>query len=138
MHSRGCHDPAVEADDIRAFARCDWNAVAESKASFRADRKRTMTAGPGLEELFLSRAVPVPIGHIVVPVIRPEDLVVTKILAGREKDLEDVRSVLRERQDMLDVALIRTTLTSLEEALGQSDLLPAFERLLADLETRRR
>ena len=95
-------------------------------------------AGPGLEELFLSRAVPVPIGDIVVPVIKPEDLVATKILAGREKDLEDVRSVLRERQDMLDLALIRTTLTSLEEALGQSDLLPVFERLLADLETRRR
>jgi hypothetical protein len=71
-------------------------------------------------------------------VIKPEDLVATKILAGREKDLEDVRSVLRERQDMLDLALIRTTLTSLEEALGQSDLLPVFERLLADLETRRR
>jgi hypothetical protein len=51
-------------------------------------------------------------------VIKPEDLVATKILAGREKDLEDVRSVLRERQDMLDLDLIRTTLTSLEEALG--------------------
>jgi hypothetical protein len=46
--------------------------------------------------------------------------------------------VLRERQEMLDLALIRTTLTSLEEALGQSDLLPVFERLLADLGTRRR
>jgi hypothetical protein len=95
-------------------------------------------AGPGLEELFLSRAVQVPIGDIVVPVIRPEDLIATKVLAGRAKDLEDVRSMLRERRATLDLALIRTTLALLEEALGQGDLLPIFERLLADHETRRR
>jgi hypothetical protein len=88
-------------------------------------------AGPGLEEIFLSRAVPVNIGALVVPVICPEDLIATKILAGREKDLEDVRSILRERRSTLDVALIRFTLTLLEDALGQSDLRPVFERALA-------
>ena len=31
-------------------------------------------AGPGLEELFLSRAVPVTIGNTEIPVISPEDL----------------------------------------------------------------
>ncbi len=40
-------------------------------------------AGPGLEEQFLARAVPVDIGGIRVPVMSAEDLVVTKILAGR-------------------------------------------------------
>ena len=47
-HSRRCYDPTVEADDVRAFARRDWSAVAESKAGFWADRKRTMTAGEAL------------------------------------------------------------------------------------------
>ena len=42
-HSRRCYDPAVEADDIRAFARRDWAAVAETKARYWADRKRAMT-----------------------------------------------------------------------------------------------
>jgi hypothetical protein len=95
-------------------------------------------AGPGLEELFLSRAVQVTIGDLVVPVISPEDLIVTKILAGREKDIEDVRSVLRERISSLDLALIRATLALLEDALGQSDLRPLFEHELAKEEDRRR
>jgi predicted nucleotidyltransferase len=54
-------------------------------------------AGPGLEEQFLARAVLVDIGGVRVPVMSPEDLVVTKILAGRPKDIEDVRGILAER-----------------------------------------
>jgi hypothetical protein len=88
-------------------------------------------AGPGLEELFLSRAVQVRIGGTAVPVISPEDLIVTKVLAGRPKDLEDVRGILIERLGQLDLAAIRSTLASVEAALGQSDLQPAFEAELA-------
>ena len=41
---------------------------------------------------------------------------------------EDVRSVLRERLSTLDLDLVRSTLMLLEEALGQGDLRPVFER----------
>jgi hypothetical protein len=88
-------------------------------------------AGPGLEDLFLSRARPITMAGVVVPVISPEDLIATKILAGRPKDMEDVGGILRERLPDLDIELIRSTLGLLEDALGQSDLLPAFERELA-------
>jgi hypothetical protein len=88
-------------------------------------------AGPGIEELFLSRAVPVRLGSVTVPVISPEDLIVTKILAGRPKDVEDVRGILFERLPQLDLAAIRSTLGLLEAALSQSDLQPAFEAELA-------
>jgi hypothetical protein len=84
-------------------------------------------AGPGLEELFLERAVPIDVAGTVVPFISPEDLIVTKVLAGRGKDIEDVRGVLAERGHTLDVARIRTTLGLLEDALGQNDLTPVFE-----------
>lgn len=87
-------------------------------------------AGPGLEELFLARAVPVTVGGAVIPVISPEDLIATKILAGRPRDLEDVRGILRERLPALDLNVIRSTLALIEEALGQSDLRPALEREL--------
>ena len=93
-------------------------------------------AGPGLEELFLSRAVPVTIGNTEIPVISPEDLVATKVLAGRPKDIEDVRSVLRERLSTLDLDSVRSTLRLLEEALGQSHLRPVFERELEDEQNR--
>jgi len=87
--------------------------------------------GPGLEELFLGRAIAVRLGGADIPVISPEDLIVTKILAGRPKDLEDVRGVLAERLATLDLAGIRSTLAAVEAALGQSDLLPALEAELA-------
>jgi len=88
-------------------------------------------AGPGLKELFLSRVVPVRVGSVTVPVISPEDLIVTKILAGRPKDVEDVRGILLERGGQLDLGTVRATLALLEAALGQSDLQPAFEAELA-------
>lgn len=38
----------MDPEDICAFARRDWNAVAESKAGFWADRKRAMTPDEAL------------------------------------------------------------------------------------------
>ena len=88
-------------------------------------------AGPGLEELFLARAVQVDVAGVTVPVISPEDLIVTKVLAGRPKDLEDIHGVLRQRGGALNLDVIRTTLALLEEALAQGDLLPVFEDALS-------
>jgi hypothetical protein len=90
-------------------------------------------AGPGLEEAFLSRAVAVTVAGVRVPVISPEDLIATKILAGRPKDIEDVRGILRERSASLDVDSIRSTLDMLDGALGQGDLRPLFEHELATI-----
>jgi hypothetical protein len=84
-------------------------------------------AGPGLEEQFLDRAIEVRIGDFMVPVISPEDLVVTKVLAGREKDVGDIRGLLQARAGTLDLDYIRRTLRVIEEAMGQSDLVPLFE-----------
>lgn len=90
-------------------------------------------AGPGLEEEFLERAIDVQIESTTVPVISPEDLIVTKVLAGRSKDIEDVRGVLRERAESLDIARIRATLHLLEDALAQRDLVAVFETELVKL-----
>jgi hypothetical protein len=84
-------------------------------------------AGPGLEEEFLQRAISVEVGEARIPVISPEDLIITKVLAGRPKDIEDVRSVAHERRNSLDIERIREMLGFLEQALSQGDLLPAFE-----------
>jgi Nucleotidyltransferase of unknown function (DUF6036) len=88
-------------------------------------------AGPGLEEEFLERAVVIHLAGMDVPVITPEDLIVTKLLAGRPKDFEDVRGILEERLQSLDLVRLRSLLGLLEEALSRGDLTPDFERLLA-------
>ncbi len=91
-------------------------------------------AGPmGLEQEFLARARMVDLGGARVPVISPEDLVASKILAGRPRDLEDVRGILREMAEHLDLERIRELLLRLEQALDRSDLLPELERLLRTL-----
>lgn len=89
-------------------------------------------AGPGLEEAFLARARPTDLGGVVIPVIAPEDLITTKILAGRPKDLEDVLGMLRGRSDDLDVGMCRDTLRLLEEALDRSDLVSTLDGLVRD------
>ena len=83
-------------------------------------------AGSGLEEEFMTRAVPTDVGGTTVPVIDAADLIIAKILAGRPKDLEDVRALWRVHSGTLDDARIRRVLRLLEEALGQGDLVSAF------------
>jgi len=94
-------------------------------------------AGPGLEEVFLNRSVTVQVGGVDVPVISPEDLIAAKILAGRPKDLEDVRGILRERLDRLNLEVVRSTLQELEEALSRSDLTACLETEVARARNRR-
>ena len=52
-----------------------------------------------------------------------------KVLAGRPKDIDDARGVWRVHGARLDAGRIESMLRLLEEALGQSDLLPVFRAL---------
>jgi hypothetical protein len=88
-------------------------------------------AGPGLEDAFLERAVVHDLGGVAVPVARAEDLIVMKIIAGRDKDLDDVAAILAARGRALDANEILSMLAMVEDALGQSDLVPMWERLRA-------
>jgi len=86
-------------------------------------------AGSGLEDELLDRARPMDAGGVTFPLIDPTDLILTKVLAGRPKDLDDARNLWRLHRQVLDAGRIRATLTLLEEALGQSDLVPTFDSI---------
>jgi hypothetical protein len=94
-------------------------------------------AASGLEDDFLARAVEVDVDGTIVPVIHLEDLIIAKILAGRPKDIEDVRNLWRVHCSTADRSRITHVLTTLEEALAQSDLVPAFEAIVEDQRPRR-
>lgn len=87
-------------------------------------------AGPGLEDRFLDRAETRELGGVTVPVACAEDVIAMKILAGRDKDMDDVSSIARARMPGLDVRLMEETLRVLEAALDQSDLLPRLRDIL--------
>lgn len=84
-------------------------------------------AQPGFEDVFMGRTKLVEFGDVQIPVVSPEDLIVMKLLAGRSQDVLDVRGILIDRMDALDLDRIRTDLHNLEESLGQSDLIRVFE-----------
>ena len=87
-------------------------------------------AGPGIEEQFLDRAELHVLEGVRVPIATVEDLVTMKILAGRPKDLDDAKGMLRARSEEIDLDHVRRMLQLLEAALSQSDLIPQFEQLI--------
>jgi predicted nucleotidyltransferase len=88
-------------------------------------------AGSGLEAITLARASRVRMDGVEVPVAQATDLVVMKVLAGRGKDLDDVRALLAGGD--VDLAEVRDLLHQLQEALGQSDLLPRLEEAVHEV-----
>jgi predicted nucleotidyltransferase len=88
-------------------------------------------AGPGLEQQFLDEAHVFRVRGREIRVIAPEHLVAVKVLAGRPKDIEDVRGLIRVAK--IDHARVETTLRLLEQVLDQSDLRPVYARLRAEI-----
>ena len=86
-------------------------------------------AGPGLEQQFLDEVQLQRVGNRRVPVLSPENLIVTKLLAARPKDLEDIRELVASRRASLDHRRIVRLLARVEQALDQRDLIPLYARL---------
>jgi predicted nucleotidyltransferase len=97
-------------------------------------------AAPGLDEEFLERARLLDLGGVEVPVVSVEDLVAMKLLAGRRKDIEDVRGVIAEQRDRIDLGRVRDVLTAFESVTGEHTLLAKLERMVrtADAKPRAR
>lgn len=89
-------------------------------------------AAAGLEQQLLDRAVRVDLGGVRVPILSPEDVIITKLLAGRPQDLLDVRGLLDLRREALELGRIRGVLGELDDALGDVELVAAFDALAAE------
>lgn len=87
-------------------------------------------AGPGIEDQFFYRVQRRDVEGVAVRLASPEDLIVMKVLAGRPKDIDDVVAVAAAYGKSLDVTYIERTLATLEAALAQSDLVPAFRQAM--------
>jgi Nucleotidyl transferase of unknown function (DUF2204) len=60
-------------------------------------------------------------------VVSPEDFVVLKVLATRERDLEDARSVAEKQRSRLDWALLEAEITQLADEVSDHDIRGRFE-----------
>jgi predicted nucleotidyltransferase len=96
----------------------------DSRSSIRIDL--ILSFSP-YERQALERVHRVGIGKATVRFAAPEDVIVHKIIAGRPRDLEDVRSILTKRTN-LDRAYICHWLAEFDRSLGGT-YLQAFEDL---------
>ena len=91
-------EPLVE--DLASFARETFVCpLRDSTTGIRVDLILSTTP---YEHAAIARAVEVDIGGEAVPFASAEDLVLLKLFAGRERDLEDARSVVARQGARLD------------------------------------
>ncbi len=119
-----------------------WTLVVDDEEFVRRTRvlpARSSETGLGLDIVFgadpyerqiADRAVVCADIGLPFPVASPEDVVVMKLLAGRPRDIDDVREIVAHRPD-LDFAYVRPLLGLLEEGLARDDLVDAFEAAVA-------
>ncbi len=119
---------------LRAFVTATRVVPVAHRSGFPVD---VVLAGPGLEEEMLARARTRRIGRLQIPFIDTADLVVLKVLAGRGKDLEDVRALLRVGPPELRASVARARLATLAAVLEDVRLLETFDALVAETATAR-
>ncbi len=67
-------------------------------------------------------------------VVSPEDLVLYKLVAMRDRDIDDVRRVLIRQGSSLDVAYLRNWAAILADKIGKPEIASKLNELLAEYE----
>ena len=83
----------------------------------------------GFEDEVIRGAIARDIGGISVRFISADDCVIYKVIAGRPRDLEDIRGILKRSRALLDFDKIEDNLHQIESAMGRSDLLALWKSL---------
>lgn len=63
-------------------------------------------------------------------VATPEDLVIYKALAWRDRDRYDIEQLLTLHEERIDLDRVRTFVREFAEILGTPERIPEFERML--------
>lgn len=90
-----------------------------------------ITASLPFEEAASRRATSYELFGIVMPFPSPEDLILLKVLAGREKDMFDALGVARRHGERLDVAYLERTLRPICELAEDMAPWSRLQRVLA-------
>lgn len=78
----------------------------------------------------LRRASPVDFGGVTIPVAQPEDLVVYKAVAWRDRDKEDIERLLLLHASEIDLDRVRELVRQFAEALDEPERVSQFDALL--------
>lgn len=82
------------------------------------------------EQEALAQAVEVKFGGIRISVATPEDLVIYKVLAWRDRDRYDIEQLLSLHADRIDLERVRAFVREFAQILDAPERIPEFERLV--------
>jgi hypothetical protein len=82
------------------------------------------------EQEALAQAVEVRFGGVKISVATPEDLIIYKALAWRDRDRYDIEQLLTLHGDRIDLERVRTFVQEFAQILDAPERIPEFERLL--------
>ncbi|MGH7573976.1 MAG: nucleotidyl transferase AbiEii/AbiGii toxin family protein [Longimicrobiales bacterium] len=124
-------DLRVLPDNIEAFARKTFVVpAAETETGIRIDFIFSTTP---YEANAIGRAVLVPVVGRPVPFAAAEDLVLHKLFAGRPRDIEDAKSVVRRKGDQLDWEYLERWARAFAEIPGRENMPEEIDQLRSDV-----
>lgn len=85
-----------------------------------------LLALPGYEELIVERAVRHDLDEFAIWICTAEDLIIQKVVAGRQKDWPDIEALLIEQWHKLDQSYVEGWLSQFAEALETPELLARY------------
>lgn len=89
-----------------------------------------LLALPGYEELIVERAVSRDLGGWTARICSAEDLIIQKVVAGRDKDWLDVDALLVEQRGKLDMTYVEDWIIQFAEVLENPQTLLRYRRLV--------
>jgi len=114
--------------DVKEFVHRTNVLPLSDKSSIRVDFIFSFTP---YEEQAIGRAISIKVRDVSVRFATAEDLIIHKLVAGRARDLEDVRGILSRRKN-IDAAYLERWLLTFREVLGR-DLFREFESIRGSL-----
>jgi len=89
-----------------------------------------LLALPGYEELIIERAVSRDLGGWTAWICSAEDLIIQKVVAGRDKDWLDVEALLIEQRGKLDMSYVEDWIVQFADVLETPQMLARYRRLV--------
>ena len=127
---------AARFDLIRAFERVKFGGLLVSRLTLIGGLAGSLNTidfveprSPRYALDIQARALTATVRNQSLRVVAPEDFVVLKILATRERDLEDARTVSRGLGDQLDMTLIERVLNGLSAEIVDYDFMARWRSI---------
>ena len=100
----------------------------DTESPYRIDLIFSFTA---FETIAIKRAVSISVGRKKVKFVTAEDLIIFKLFAGRARDIEDIRNILRKNKK-IDKTYVEKWLRIFDKSNGKK-LLIHFRKLISEL-----